>query len=295
MIMYECYSAKRFFRLLMLDAIIFSICFIFFFIGKNIAFSAEDKSGDEKIFLPVIMYHSIHSGTPQDYVVTPEQLESDLRYLSENGYSTVSAQQLYDYASGRGPLPEKPVMITLDDGFYNNLAYLLPLLEKYDMNAIVSIVGSFVDNNAAADPHIPEYSYLTWDDVNELLSSGRVEIGNHTYNMHSVKGGRKGCSMNSGESCEEYADILTKDISLLQAEIHENTGTVPCVFAYPYGYISKESIPVLKENGFLITLTCYERPNYIIRDPECLYVIDRYNRSGLYSTEEFMEKLLKAH
>ena len=292
--MHECCSAKRFFKLLMLDVIIFSICLVFFFIGKTIVFSAENSSGEERIFLPVIMYHSIHDGTPQNYVITPQQLESDLKYLSDHGYSSVTAQQLVDYTHDKGTLPENPVLITLDDGFYNNMYYLLPLLEKYDMNAVISVVGSFVDNNAAADPHVPEYSYLTWNDINELLDSGRIEIGNHTYNMHSGgSGGRKGCSINAGESCEEYADVLTKDISLLQSEIHENTGTTPIVFAYPYGYISKESIPVLKENGFMITLTCYERPNYIVRNPDCLYNLDRYNRSGNYSTEEFMAKALK--
>lgn len=291
--MYECYTAKRFFRLIMLDIIIFSICFIFFFIGKGIAFSADDKSRDEKVFLPIIMYHSIKNNSPNDYSVTPEQLENDLRYLKNNGYTSVTAQQLVDYTSGKGQLPEKPVLITLDDGFYNNLYYLVPLLEKYDMYAVISVVGSFVDNNAYADPHALQYSYLTWDDINELLDSGRIEIGNHTYNMHSNGSTRKGCSINPGESCEEYNEILKSDITLLQTEIHEHTGTLPFVFAYPYGYISKESMPVIKENGFLITLTCYERPNYIIRDPDCLYGLDRFNRSGNYSTEEFMQKALK--
>lgn len=291
--MYECYNAKRFFKLLMLDAIIFSICFVFFFIGKSIAFSAENKETDEKIFLPVIMYHSIHNGATQDYVVTPEQLENDLKYLEKNGYTTVTAQQLVDYANDRGTLPEKPVMITLDDGFYNNLYYLVPMLEKYDMHAIVSIVGSFVDNNAVADPHVPTYSYLTWEDINELINSERIEIGNHTYNMHSRNGERKGCSIMTGESCEIYSERLNEDIALLQSETQQNADYVPFVFAYPYGYISKESIPVLKENGFLITLTCFEKPNYIIRDPECLYNLNRYNRSGSYSTEEFMQKALE--
>lgn len=291
--MYECYTAKRFLRLLMLDVIIFSMFLTFFFIGKNIVFSAEDKKIDEKIFLPVIMYHSIHDGSSQEYVVTPKQAEEDLIYLKSNGYNAVSAEQIVNYVYNDGQLPEKPVLITLDDGFYNNLSYFLPLLEKYDMKAVVSVVGEFVENNAAADPHVSEYSYLTWDDVNELIDSGRVEIGNHTYAMHFNKNGRKGCSICNGESTEQYIDIFGKDTAALQTAMHENTGTTPFVFAYPFGYICKESIPVLKENGFLITLTCYERPNYLTRNTDCLYGLDRYNRSGNYTTEEFMSKALK--
>ncbi|MGN0579790.1 MAG: polysaccharide deacetylase family protein [Ruminococcus sp.] len=287
--MYECCNVKRFFRLLLLDAVILGICLIFFCIGKAIVFSAEDE---ERIFMPAIMYHSVCESSPQKYLVTPKQLESDLNYLKTNGYTAVTAEQLINFTQNKGELPENPVLLTFDDGFYNNLSILLPLLEKYDMHAIVSVVGSYIDYNAAADPHVDRYSYLTWEDIDSLIKSGRVEIGNHTYNMHSSSGGRKGCSKMNGESTEEYCDILNRDINLLQAEIHDHDDIIPTVFAYPFGYISPEALPVLKESGFFMTLTCYERPNYITRNPECLYGIDRYNRSGLLTTEEFMRKAL---
>lgn len=296
--MYKCYNVKKFFRLILIDAIIFTIIYCFIGIGKNLIFSSADYNSDydykkEKIFMPVIMYHSIHNNANASYEVTPEQIESDLRYLKNNNYNSVSAQQLVDYVYNRGELPENPVMITLDDGFYNNLYYLEPLLEKYDMTAVVSIVGTYTENDAVADPHVPEYSYLTWEDINTMLESGRFEIGNHTFDMHNSSGTRKGCKINNGENSEEYCRILNEDIAKLQELIKEHTNTYPIVFAYPFGYQCKESIPVMRENGFAITLNCYEKPNYITRNPECLYDINRYNRSGLYSTEEFMSKLLK--
>lgn len=290
--MYRCYNIKKFFRLLLLDVIIFTIIFLFAGISRRFIFSSAEYN-DEKIFLPVIMYHSIQESSSAEYSVTPSQIESDLKYLKENGYNSVSAQQLADYTLGKSELPENPVMITLDDGFYNNLYYLEPLLEKYDMTAVVSVVGTYIENDAVRDPHVPEYSYLTWEDINKMLDSGRFEIGNHTYNMHESKKGRNGCSINKGESPEEYCCILNEDISKLQTLIKENTDTVPIVFAFPFGYTCRESIPILRENGFVITLNCYEKPNYITRNPDCLYGINRYNRNGLYSTEEFMSKLLK--
>lgn len=276
----------------MLDTIIIAMIYIFIGIGKKFIFSSADYKND-KIFLPVIMYHSIHEGAAADYEVTPFQIESDLKYLKENGYHSVSAQNLIDYVYNGGELPEKPVMITLDDGFYNNFYYLLPLLEKYDMTAIVSIVGTYTENDAVADPHIPEYSYLTWEDINNMLDSGRFEIGNHTFDMHSSEGSRKGCHIKKDESSEEYYFAFENDISKLQTLIKENTGISPVIFTYPFGYTCKESIPILRENGFLITFNCYEKPNYITRDSDCLYEINRYNRSGLYSTQEFMSKALK--
>lgn len=289
--MYECCNVRRFFKLLVIDAVIFGLTAVFFLIGKCIFFSAAEEHEEEGVFLPAIMYHSVHDGEPTDYSVTPQQLDNDLAYLSEHGYTAVSAQQLCDYTDNRCDLPEKPVLLTFDDGFYNNLCNVLPLLEKYDMRAVVSVVGSYIDNNAAADPHVADYSYLTWEDVNALLDSGRVEIGNHTYNMHFLSP-RNGCAIMEGEDCQEYSEILSSDISRLQSEMLENTGTLPVIFAYPFGSLCGESLPVLRECGFIMTLTCRERMNYITRSPDCLRGIDRFNRSGLVPTEEFMERVL---
>lgn len=269
--------------------IIFLIGAVIILCGKQLLTEAE-----EPIRLPVIMYHSIYTDTPTEYAVSPRQVESDLQWLKSNGYNTVTAEQVIAYTQNRGNLPENPVMITLDDGFYNNLSVLVPLLEKYDMTAVVSVVGSYIDNDAIKDPHNPKYSYLTWEDIEKLVKSDRIEIGNHTYNMHSLYDGRIGCSRNNDESEEEYRKAISEDFQRLQREIRENIGFYPVVFTYPFGSVSRESLPVIRDSGFLMTLTCREQENYITRDPQCLYGIGRYNRSGLYSTEEYMAKIMES-
>lgn len=272
------------------------IAVIIFIIGATLIIWSKSllTKAEEPIPLPVIMYHSIYTDTPSEYAVTAEQVEADLQWLKNNGYQTVTAEQVIAYTRHRGNLPEKAVMITLDDGFYNNLSVLVPLLEKYDMTAVVSVVGSYVDNNAIKDPHNPQYSYLTWEDIDELVSSGRIETGNHTYGMHSLYDGRIGCSRNNGETEEEYHKALYEDIHQLQEEFRENIGFFPVIFTYPFGSVSRESLPVIRDSGFLMTLTCREQMNYITREPNCLYGIGRYNRSGLYTTEEYMTRLFNA-
>ncbi len=96
-----------------------------------------------------------------------------------------SAAELIRYVNGTGDLPEQPILLTFDDGFYNNYSLALPLLEQYNMCAIVSVVGQFTDELAPESPHEDSYSYLTWEDLQALLDSGRVELGSHTYQMHS--------------------------------------------------------------------------------------------------------------
>lgn len=287
--MYRCYNPKRFFRLLLLDAAVIILLLFCSHISKHV-FSAEVP--ENGIFLPVIMYHSVTQDAHSTYQVTAEQFEEDLRYLAYHGYETVSAAELIAYTNGKGSLPEHPVMLTFDDGFYNNLSLALPLLEKYDMCAVVSVVGKFTDVDAENDPHFDAYSYLTWEDINELLESGRMEIGSHTYDLHTMDE-RAGCSIRYGEDAASYTAMLRTDLEQLQNRMQEETGTAPIAFAYPYGYICKESIPVLRELGFQCTFTCYERPNYIIQDPDCLFGLDRYNRSGEVKTEAFFGEILQ--
>ena len=95
------------------------------------------------------------------------------------------------------------------------------------------------------------------------------------------------------ETEEEYAKAFIDDIGLMQSLTKINTGITPAIFTYPMGYISKESIPLLKSMGFTAALNCYEKPNRINHDENCLFTLNRYNRPAGISTEEFMKKALK--
>ena len=291
--MYKCFSFGSFLRKSFSAAFLLLLCAVLIFSACSVFSSAASKNGEKPVPLPVLMYHSVCSKPPSEYTVTPAQLENDLSWLSTNGFTAISAEQLIAYTHGSGELPDKPVLITFDDGFYNNLSIVLPLLEKYDMCAVVSIVGRYTDDYADADPHADTYSYLTWKDVSELTDSGRIEIGSHTYDLHSNTGRRQGCAKLPEETVDEYAAIFMEDIGLLKTELNQKCGIIPTVFAYPFGSLCKESLPVLRDSGILITLTCREGINIITRDPECLYGIFRNNRNGLLSTEEYMERLTK--
>jgi peptidoglycan/xylan/chitin deacetylase (PgdA/CDA1 family) len=293
--MYHCLNIQKFLKFIITDAVIIVVLALFIkFSGINWSALNYEYENEKGIFLPVIMYHSIVDDSSKEcqYVVTPETIENDMKYLKEHGYETILTEDLVNYISEDKPLPEKPVMITLDDGFYNNVYYLLPLLEKYDMKAIISVVGKFVDEASEHDAHNPDYSYLTWKDISDISDSPHFEIGNHTYDMHSTSS-RKGCSMLYNESTEEYSEILYADLGKLQSLLETNVHIKPVAFAYPFGYISRESIPVLQELGFIATFNCYEKPNYITKDLKCLYGLNRYNRASGISTQQFMEKLLK--
>ena len=68
------------------------------------------------------------------------------------------------------------------------------------MKAVVSIVGEYSDRYTESDEANPNYGYLRWKDINELITDGCIEFQNHTYNSHSMNNGRNGCKKTSSES-----------------------------------------------------------------------------------------------
>ena len=270
--------------------IVFILAVILTFLLSYSSF-AKSETGIE---VPIIMYHSVLKSKCGSYIVHPETLENDLKCIQNNGYTTITMTDLINYVYNDSPLPEKPIIITFDDGYYNNLGYAVPLLHKYNMKAVISIVGQYTDTFSDADEANLNYGYLRWKDINELITDGCIEIQNHTYNLHSIKNGRKGCRKISSESLDKYATLLTNDITKLQNEFKENcNGYTPNTFTYPFGAISKESIPIIKDLGFKASLSCTSGVNHITKDPECLYLLKRNNRISGTSTEKFFSKLLK--
>jgi len=259
---------------------------------KTAVYPTAVKANSHAVKLPVIMYHSILKDRNRagSYVVSPETLENDLAFLKQHGCTAILPSELYQAVTKGEPLPPRPIMITFDDGFLNNLTYGLPLLEKYDMKAVVSVVGCYSECFSLRPDPNPAYAHLSWENIIELTSSGRVEIGNHSYDMHK-KERRKGTRRMLGEGEAEYYAALVCDIGATQSLLEENCGILPTTFAYPYGSISDESIPILQEMGFTVLLTCSEKVNSVIYQPEQPLILGRFNRPSGISTQRFMKKL----
>ncbi len=249
-------------------------------------------SAEEGVRLPIIMYHSVLKSAKKQtkYIVTPEQLERDLMWLKENGYTGIFMSELIDYVYNGTDLPEKPVMITFDDGYYNNLIYAYPLLVKYGMKAVISVVGKYSESFSESGDLNPAYAHLTWDNIREMSESGYIEIQNHSYDLHSNTK-RQGASIMKNESLAAYRKVLTEDVLKLQSILSEKCSVTPNTFTYPYGYLCEESEALLREMGFKASLSCYERVNFITRDEGCLWGLKRFNRDSTLSTERFMSKI----
>lgn len=254
---------------------------------------ASQQTGNT-VELPILMYHHMlkNSKLLGNYTITPTEFEHDLKYLRDNGYTTITVQDLIAYCRGQSTLPPKPVMITFDDGYESTYEYAYPLLKQYGMKAVVSIIGYYTDlYSKTRDKHI-NYSHLTWSELRDMMESGVFEIQNHTYNMHG-NNTRKGVRKKSGETDEEYRSAISADIIQVQNEVKTNLGMTPTAFTYPFGYITKDSKEIVKDLGFQASFSCEEGVNVLSGNPEELYLLMRYNRVHNISTEQFMNKIAK--
>lgn len=249
---------------------------------------------DTAVLVPVAMYHSVtdEGKSPGQYVISPSMLESDLQYLSEHGYQTVTVTDLVNYVKYGTALPEKPVMLTFDDGYYNNYLYAYPLLNEYGMRAVLSPVAILTEEfSQSEDTRHEVWSYCTEEQLKEMADSGVIEIQNHSYDFHELSP-RRGCLRKSGESEAAYREVFFSDTQRAQ-DLFVSLGIeAPVCYTYPYGACNSETEELVAQCGFTATLSCEEGIASIVRDPACLKRIRRYNRDGRLTTEAFWDKLL---
>lgn len=236
-------------------------------------------SSGELTELSILMYHHVLKDASSwgKYVISPDEFEQDLQFLQENGYTTVGLADVLNFVNKGKPLPEKAVMLTFDDGYLSFSSYIQPLLEKYDACAVLSVIGKSSDIYSENQDTNPAYAHVTWENVKELAKSKRVEIANHSYNLHEI-GRRKGSMRRAGENVEAYEEMFMQDALKNQNLIKKATGKQPVCYTYPFGFISKETVPVLCEMGYSITLSCTEGVNYLSGEPDELFGLKRFNR-----------------
>ena len=266
---------------------------VHFYVVRQEVVAVTAETGEQSVTLPILMYHGVTEDPSKigQFVISKAMLEEDLSYLQKAGCQTVTVDEVIRYVKEEQPLPEKPIILTFDDGYYNNYCYAYPLLQKYHMKAVISPIGKYSDLYSQNADQNPAYAHITWDNIREMMQSGLVEFQNHSYDLHHNTNGRTGAKKKKGESKAAYGAMLESDLLIFQEKMRENTGYTPTTFTYPFGGISEDSYEVLKRMGFLATLSCEERLNHIVRgDDDCLKNMYRYLRSNRRSAESILTK-----
>lgn len=258
----------------------YGFCSFFIEPGVDETYAAISDSKSQSVNIPAIMYHLVINDKSQsgEYVITPEEFEKDVTYLINNGYTPVFVSDISGYLKGECVLPKKPVLITFDDGYYNNYLNAYKIAQKYNIKINIALIGKYTEMYSSNGETNELYSHLTYDHIREMSESGLVEFGNHTYDMHKITALRRGVQKAGLESDEEYKRVLWEDFSRVHNDIKNNCGIDLKYFAYPYGFLSDMAESVLRDMGYTVFLTCDKGINTISGKSEDTIKIKRYNR-----------------
>ena len=188
----------------------------------------------------VLMYHWV-SGCPGDRLrawgITPEQFESQMRHLAEEGYRTVSLREVVEVARGTRPAPEKALALTFDDGYADFLDNVLPVLERHHFAATVFLVADRVGRTNAWDARHgdPPRTLLGWEEAAGLAARG-IEIGSHARTHRFLPD-------LSGPELEE-------EIRGSKEMIEDRLGRAVRFFSYPHGLHDERCVAGVAAAGY---------------------------------------------
>jgi peptidoglycan/xylan/chitin deacetylase (PgdA/CDA1 family) len=188
---------------------------------------------DRSVRVPVLTYHRVAPLSAvgiTDLKVDPANFVAELSALHEAGYHTIHQAQLFDALYKGSALPPKPIIISVDDGYVDDVTRILPALERFHM-----VATFFVITGRMSEP-----GFLNAGQIRELDRAG-MDVGDHT--AHHV------------------------DLRLLTAsELHSETsgsrqvldhvlGHPVYFFAYPFGYFNDAVIQAVRTAGFSMAFT----------------------------------------
>lgn len=197
--------------------------------------------------IPVLTYHEVSDVNPGEYTVSTRLFASHLAALKKAGFTSITIAELENFLGGRPmTLPDRPIVISFDDGAANNWARVDPILEAYGFNAV-----AFLITDSVVPSGTPSY-YLNEGQLQSLASTGRWEFGGHTHALHSYAAVPEGGTSpmlahrlllpdGGAETHEQWAQRVDDDLAASQRFFEEKLGYKTTIFAYPFSAYGRGS------------------------------------------------------
>lgn len=191
--------------------------------------------------IPVILYHVISDNPSGDYQYSTDKFKQQMKYLKDNGYTTLSADEYVDILVNGKAAPAKPILLTFDDATPDFITKALPVLKGYGFKSVEFVISDWIGGG---------YS-MTKEQLQQLASEPNVSLQNHskTHNNDTAKGG-------------VWTDKITKaqaaaEVTAASQFLKGITNKDPVLFAYPYGAYNQAAKDVLKDNGLQVGLKAW--------------------------------------
>lgn len=186
--------------------------------------------------IALLTYHRFDSRTPGSTTVTTASLQSQLTYLSENGYDVIPLSLAVDLLLGKVSLPSKPlVVITVDDGNRSVCTLLFPIIRQRRIPVTLFIYPSAISNSSYA---------LTWKQIREMLASGLVDVQSHTYWHPDFRKER------SRRSAVHFTAFVDAQLKRSRAKLNAELGINADLLAWPYGIVDDDLEAAARRAGY---------------------------------------------
>lgn len=215
--------------------------------------------------IPVLYYHSVRESADNEVTITPELLRTQLQYIRDEGYVTLTLSELKAYILNNSPIPAKSILITFDDGYMDNYDKAFPILKDLNMVATIFCITSNLDGSY----------YLSKEAITEMSNYG-IDIESHTVNHPKL---------NEMTYNEQLAELIESKKTL-----ESITGKKIESIAYPFGDFNDDSIKAAKDAGYTLGFTT--KKGLSDRDDNPLK-LDRIYISSKYDMDTFKEVLNK--
>ncbi len=254
-----------------------------------------NKKSRKTLRIPILTYHHISYSNLQsenkisfDLKVGPEIFEKQMVYLKEKNYNPILSKDLVDYIENQKPLPNNPIIITIDDGFSDSFDTALPILEKYNFKANFAIITSAIGK--------PDYMSL---DQIKVLKKRNMGIDSHTSNHCTLSSNlefgqrlkifikpENSKAINTSNCLEFGSKIrlseqqiiseLKESKSFLEKELNMEISTI----VYPYGAFDSKTIKLAREIGYKTGYTTIEQIGNFEINLDNPLNLDRYHVYG---------------
>jgi peptidoglycan/xylan/chitin deacetylase (PgdA/CDA1 family) len=221
--------------------------------------------------IPILCYHqfSVSKGT---YSISPQLFEAQMKYLADNGYTVIPLQDVI--SSDAQKLPDKPVVITIDDGYRSVYTTAYPILKKFNYPATLFIYPQYILSASQGA--------LTWQQLKEMTLHG-IDVQSHTYSHPNF------AKLRWKLNPLDYENLLKTEFSKSKRLIEQYIGKTVDILAYPYGVYDVEMEKLVEASGYKAMVTTNREPN--IAGKINRWRLSRYTILQNDTVELFMEKI----
>ena len=204
--------------------------------------------------VPILCYHRITDKCDSPTCLSPKVFDQQMQYLKKNGYRTISLEQLLCFLDFTCSIPEKSVIITLDDGYRSAYDVAYPTLKKYGFRATFFIYTDFVAVSRNA---------VTWDQLREMKEDG-FEVGAHSISHTDLT------QQKEGETRGAYQSRIAHEIGgskkIIDNKVKQNT----IHFAFPFGRQNATVLRLCRQAGYKTAVSVKRGSNPFYTDPLAL-------------------------